>query len=56
MWRNPKTVSTLTMKAMCSSETLVITFKITRLHNPEDLIQHLNHREHVRSQNEAKDG
>jgi hypothetical protein len=45
---------TLKMEAIRSSETLVISCKTTRRHNPEDHDRHLHHRENLRSQGSFK--
>jgi hypothetical protein len=38
------------MEAVCSSETLASTYKLTRRYNPEDQRRHLHGRENLRSQ------
>jgi hypothetical protein len=44
--------SALGMKAVCSSKTLVSTFKSTRRHNPENRCRHVNRRENLKPQDE----
>jgi hypothetical protein len=41
--------SALKMKVICFSETLVPTYKFTRLHNPEDYHGHLHRHENLKS-------
>jgi hypothetical protein len=48
-------ISALNMKAVCSFETLVPTYKFTRCHNPEDYHGHLHQRNNFKSQEDYVD-